>query len=478
MPTPTARLLLARRELALGLLTPADALPVHALDAAISWAHSSDLADPTPFLAPGQLLLTTGTQFGADEHRADEHRTDEHRAADQHGGARSGGVTATKRARAATRGARGGATSDFDDYVTRLTVRGVVALGFGTEVIRDTPAGLVAACLRAGLPLLEVPYRTPFIAVSRHVADLVAEEVYARGTWALSAQRALSLAALRPHGLATTLGELARQLGRWVALVDAQGTLDRAYPAGELTTATRITVEREAERMLRVGRRAASTVAEGGTSIALQTIGASGHLLGVLAHGGGGDVDQAAQQVVTSVVALAGLALERERELESARGAARRALSRALDGAALLAEDLGDAAGLDGDTASAVARLAHEARSRDGLATEESRVERAGGARPGGARAGGEEASDDARGRAGVLLAPLLARDPSGALAETLRVWLECNGVYDAAARELGVHRHTVTARVRTAERLLDRDLGRFAARAELWSALHASVET
>ena len=30
------------------------------------WAHSSDLADPTPFLDAGHVLLTTGTQFGDD----------------------------------------------------------------------------------------------------------------------------------------------------------------------------------------------------------------------------------------------------------------------------------------------------------------------------------------------------------------------------------------------------------------------------
>ena len=32
----------------------------------MGWAHSSDLADPTPFLEVDNLLLTTGTQFAAD----------------------------------------------------------------------------------------------------------------------------------------------------------------------------------------------------------------------------------------------------------------------------------------------------------------------------------------------------------------------------------------------------------------------------
>ncbi|HWD62498.1 MAG TPA: helix-turn-helix domain-containing protein, partial [Humibacter sp.] len=52
----------------------------------------------------------------------------------------------------------------------------------------------------------------------------------------------------------------------------------------------------------------------------------------------------------------------------------------------------------------------------------------------------------------------------------------ERNGVYDAAARELGVHRHTLHARIRSAERLLDRDFNAFADRAEVWTALRMRV--
>ena len=63
---PTVQTLLDRPELALSLLTPAPDLPAGALAAPIAWAHSSDLADPTPFLDAGHVLLTTGTQFEAD----------------------------------------------------------------------------------------------------------------------------------------------------------------------------------------------------------------------------------------------------------------------------------------------------------------------------------------------------------------------------------------------------------------------------
>ena len=69
---PTVRTLLDRPELALTLLTPAPDLPPGALDAAVVWAHTSDLADPTPFLDAGHVLLTTGTQFEASDDRDDE----------------------------------------------------------------------------------------------------------------------------------------------------------------------------------------------------------------------------------------------------------------------------------------------------------------------------------------------------------------------------------------------------------------------
>src|SRR5919202_861670 len=149
--------LLANHALALTLLTPAEALPPGALEAAVVWVHSSDLRDPTPFLEQGHVLLITGSQFSVDA---------------------------------------------------------------GSEAFAD-------ACTAAGLPLFEVPYRIPFIAIAQYAAGLVAEEANARRNWALSAQRAISLAALKPNGLTATLVEASRQLDRWVVLVDASGGIDR-----------------------------------------------------------------------------------------------------------------------------------------------------------------------------------------------------------------------------------------------------------
>jgi len=75
---------------------------------------------------------------------------------------------------------------------------------------------------------------------------------------------------------------------------------------------------------------------------------------------------------------------------------------------------------------------------------------------------------------AAAELAPLTAHDDAegSRLVETLRAWLDHDCSHEVTAQALGVHRHTVRTRLALAERLLDRDLGSFATRAELWAAL------
>ena len=119
--TPTLRALLTRGDLRLTLAED-DGLDPAALDRAVRWVHSSDLSDPTPFLSEGLVLLTTGTQF-----------TD-----------------------------AGDDVAPYRAYVHRLAARGVVGLGFGTEVVRaGLPPALAHACRDERMPLFEVPYRTP-----------------------------------------------------------------------------------------------------------------------------------------------------------------------------------------------------------------------------------------------------------------------------------------------------------------------------
>lgn len=487
--SPTLRALLARADLHLRLAGDEADLEAGALDRVVRWVHSSDLADPTPFLSDGLALLTTGTQFPA---------------------------------------------TGYDDYVARLHARGVLGLGFGTEVVRDgIPPELEAACRAHRMPLFEVPYRTPFIAVARANAEAVAAEAYARRSWALAAQRAVSLAALRADGLDATLAELARRLDCWVGLFDAAGTLDHEHPA-PLPPAEADELAREVRAVLRRGARAGSALRDGATTFTLQTLGRGGHLRGVLAVGAG-DLDQEARGVVTAVVAMVELAFAQGQRLAHAVGRLRTALlGSLLAGDPVLAGRISDelwgplpaepvlvavveraddpvaefleqragtlffARGDDGLTLvvppgdPAIGELSERFGVRIGVSdpTPYSAFARAHAQALEARRRGSGDVStfaevaasgvlagidsDAARLRAEAVLAPLRAHDAAhgAALEETLRVWLAHDARFDTAAEALGVHRHTVRARVGQAARLTGVDLAGFPARAELWAAL------
>src|SRR5690606_32733989 len=69
-----------------------------------------------------------------------------------------------------------------------------------------------------------------------------------------------------------------------------------------------------------------------------------------------------------------------------------------------------------------------------------------------------------ARALAAAQLSPLTAHDAEHgtALVATLRAWLDADCSHEACARMLGVHRHTVRARLALTQRLLERDLASF----------------
>ncbi|MFL5883160.1 MAG: PucR family transcriptional regulator [Actinomycetota bacterium] len=75
------------------------------------------------------------------------------------------------------------------------------------------------------------------------------------------------------------------------------------------------------------------------------------------------------------------------------------------------------------------------------------------------------------------LLGPLADYDhrQHGDLVASLRAYLEHNGNWEAAARALGVHRHTLRYRVRRVAELTGRDLDRAGDRVEFWLALQAA---
>lgn len=492
-PAPTLRTLIAHSELRLTLAAGFDAA-ADALDHPVRWVHNSDLLDPTPFLADDLVLLTTGTSLRDQD---------------------AAGATA---------------------YVARLVARGVVALGFGSGVHRVGPPGeLIDACAAAGLPLFDVPYDIPFLAIARVHAEAIAAHAYARRTWALEAQRALAIAALRPRGLDSALTELSRRLDCWVGMFDAGGALVHEHPlaaqpaADELPTAV-------AELL---GRGSAASRTIGDAESTLFTIGRTGRLRGVLAVAVG-DLDAESRAVVTSVIAMAGLALEQSEQISRARRRlhaqllqslraddptlARRVLGalpaaplivavtdtaridaviawwervRAVSGTvSFVAEDAEGLTLCAGAGADALLdQLAAQFSIRIGAAEAadypefsqaqaQARValrrvgDDAGVVRYHDVASGGvldALITDETRVLAQTRLAPLRAHGAAGAdLENTLLVWLEHDAHSERAAAALGIHRHTLRTRITRASALLGADLSAFPARAELWAALRA----
>ncbi|MGC4980855.1 helix-turn-helix domain-containing protein [Streptomyces sp. DT193] len=188
-PTPPVPLsaLLAREDLALRLIAgPAEP------DTVIHWAHTSEMADPYPYLLGGELLLTAGVHVPA---------------------AAGPGEDAP------------GPEDYFDGYVSRIVAAGGAALGFGLAPVHDTvPPALVAACDTYGLPLLEVPPRTTFSGVARAVWQLMAQARLAELRRVTEAQQSLAAAAARPDPVPAVLRQLARRVNGWAVLYGPEGT--------------------------------------------------------------------------------------------------------------------------------------------------------------------------------------------------------------------------------------------------------------
>ncbi|MCM2576597.1 PucR family transcriptional regulator ligand-binding domain-containing protein, partial [Streptomyces meridianus] len=182
-PTVPVPLSLLLDEPSLGLRRvagPAADRDVHAV-------HTSEMEDPVPYLLGGELLLSAGVKGPAAD--------------------------------------AGPAAGEYwDRYVARTVEAGAAALGFGVAPVHEAvPEALVRACDRHGLPLLEVPRRTPFTAVARAMWQAVAERRHRDLQHMSEAQRSLAVAAARPHPVPAVLRQLARHVGGWAVLLGRDG---------------------------------------------------------------------------------------------------------------------------------------------------------------------------------------------------------------------------------------------------------------
>ncbi|MET7902013.1 PucR family transcriptional regulator [Streptomyces sp. NPDC005355] len=255
------------------------------LETPVRWAHVSELADPVPYMEGGELLLITAMQLNAED------------------------------------------PDEMSRYVRRLAGAGVVGLGFAIGVKYDeVPTALVAAAKEEGLPLLGVPRRTPFIAISKAVSAAIAADQYRAVTAGFEAQRELTRAAIGAEGPAALLARLAVHLDGWAALYDVSGSVVAAAPDWAARRAARLTADVERLR----ARPAPASVVVGGSDgdaaedtaaadrVELQSLGTGRRTRGVLAVGTGAPLGTAERYAVNSAVALLTLTTERSRSLQEA----------------------------------------------------------------------------------------------------------------------------------------------------------------
>jgi PucR family transcriptional regulator, purine catabolism regulatory protein len=257
-------------------------------DRVISWAHAIELADPTPYLSGGELVMTTGLKMGP--------------------------------------------TSDEQyDYVTRLSAAGVVALAFDTGTTFDrVPDGVLSAGDALGLPILQVPAGTPFIAITRAVIDELTADQLRSVQRVVDQQEVFARATLR-DGIQGVVDALRRAL---LATAVVIGTDGRALAASGPDTEHVIHLSAEATRNMQShnGRRrhASRVIADDAGYCTIQTVRAAQTVRGYLAVRSNAALSASERLLVAHALSLISIELEKPAKLIDAEQRLRTAVALAL----------------------------------------------------------------------------------------------------------------------------------------------------
>ncbi|WP_104086445.1 PucR family transcriptional regulator [Arthrobacter sp. GMC3] len=161
----------------------------------IDWVAVTELENPQAFLSGGELVLTTGARQGT----ADAQRS----------------------------------------FVRQIRRAGAVGIGFGIGFEHQAvPPALIAEANRWAVPIVEVPYSTPFIAIGKLVADARSSDHYAKLERLLREHQVLARALLAGGGLPTLLRKLASMVGADLAITQYGGEVFSTSPSGPHTLHT------------------------------------------------------------------------------------------------------------------------------------------------------------------------------------------------------------------------------------------------
>jgi PucR family transcriptional regulator, purine catabolism regulatory protein len=151
-----------------------------AADRPLRWVAITEHEDPTPWLSGDEVVLTTGYQLG----------------------------TAAKQRR----------------FVELLASKGAAGLGFGTGFDhKQLPKALVDAAEANDLPLFDVPYEMPFIAISERAATRLVNEQYAVLERSAQVHERLERLVIEGRGLAEILGSTGAAIGGAALVMDSAG---------------------------------------------------------------------------------------------------------------------------------------------------------------------------------------------------------------------------------------------------------------
>ena len=244
--------------------------PLQGGDSDVTGVHVSELVDPTPYLAGGELLLTTGMPLT--------------------------GQTAQARA-----------------YAARLARHGIAGLGLGLGPVHDeVPAPLVRACEAAGLPLFTVSAPTPFLAVARAYWNQLAEAGQAELNASLGAHRDLVRAAGQRDPVSAVVRTLASAVEGWAARLSPDGRVMEVWPRDRGATARRL--RSEIERLRAAGPHSSATFPLADEDVVVQPLSRAGRLVGFVASGSPRPMRLPDRQLVLAACALLALQLDQRHQ--------------------------------------------------------------------------------------------------------------------------------------------------------------------
>jgi purine catabolism regulator len=477
------------------------------LDRVINWVHAIELADPSPWLVGGELVMTTGLQLPDDD--------------------------------AAQR-----------QYLTRIAESGSAAVAFDTGRRFDRiPESICAAADEVGIPVLAIAPSIPFTAISHAVIDEIARERIELMRRTVQGQENLARATIHA-GVAGLIKALSAALNCSACVIDRSGRV-----LAESTTDRDDLSSRVHEQISGDNTRSRAFVDDNGSLTIQRLRGSSGSRV-YLAVASAAPLGPADRQLVSHTVSLLTIELAKPARVIAAEQRLRTSVANALfynglepdtslleffgfaidDTIAVAAftalgpplqaqQELAAAlqqesapylmAGLPGGDGVAfavhadgatdlVGRVYHEMRSGlrrsinggiggpTAMHSMKRSLQQAISAARASAANGRKLVAFDDLGTFSLLLSTqsddvlrtiatgwLCAiedhdRDRGTQLLQSLDAYLHHNGHWDAAASELGVHRHTLRKRMERVAELVGRDMDSAHTRSELWIALKA----